>query len=75
MRLNDNSELISNVFIRHQSITLQVDKEELEEARWFPRQEAIQMLTHQHPKGLFCPPQQAIAHQLILAWVNISSNL
>lgn len=49
--------------------TIKLDKEELEDGQWFGREEVVQMLTHQHPRGLFVPPKQAIAHQLIKAWV------
>lgn len=44
-----------------------VDTGELEGARWFTREEALQMLAGKHP-DCFCPPQFAIAHQLIKAW-------
>ncbi|GFO21398.1 peroxisomal NADH pyrophosphatase nudt12 [Plakobranchus ocellatus] len=52
---------------------ISVDKEELEEAHWFPRAEVAQMLAGKHPDGLFLPPKQAIAHQLIKTWVAGSS--
>jgi len=53
---------------------LNVDKDELEDARWFPRAEAAQMLAGQHPNGLFVPPPTAIAHQLIKSWIASSSS-
>jgi len=53
---------------------LNVDKDELEDARWFPRAEAAQMLAGQHPNGLFVPPPTAIAHQLIKSWIATSSS-
>ncbi|MEP9379609.1 NAD(+) diphosphatase [Aquabacter sp. CN5-332] len=46
-----------------------VDKSELEDARWFTREEATLMLTRTHPQGLFTPPPIAIAHHLIRAFV------
>ncbi|XP_059174609.1 NAD-capped RNA hydrolase NUDT12-like isoform X3 [Physella acuta] len=56
--------------------TIKIDKEELEEVRWFSRSETSQMLANQHPDGLFLPPRQAIAHQLIRSWItSCSSNL
>jgi len=49
---------------------LTVDKTELEDARWFSRQETNEMLAKTHPAGLFCPPKLAIANLLIHAWAN-----
>ncbi|MGE0564378.1 MAG: NAD(+) diphosphatase [Pseudolabrys sp.] len=46
-----------------------VDREELEDARWFSRDEAIQMLMRRHPDGLTTPPTVAIAYHIIRAWV------
>ena len=54
---------------------LQIDKEELEDARWFSRQDVINMLNNRHPERFFIPPEQAIAHVLIRTWVNMTSNL
>src|SRR5262245_8713623 len=48
---------------------IKVDRSELEDARWFPREEAAAMLTRQHPDGLSTPPPFAIAHHIIRAWV------
>ena len=46
-----------------------VDREELEDARWFSRTEVESMLMRKHPQGLTTPPPVAIAHHLIRAWV------
>lgn len=46
-----------------------VDRDELEDARWFGRDEAATLLTRTHPAGLTAPPQVAIAHHIIRAWV------
>ncbi|HXX25928.1 MAG TPA: NAD(+) diphosphatase [Pseudolabrys sp.] len=46
-----------------------VDREELEDARWFEKDEVISMLRRQHPQGLTTPPPVAIAHHIIRAWV------
>jgi NAD+ diphosphatase len=43
------------------------DQTELEEVRWFTREEA-QLLIKGELEGLFAPPPLAIAHQLIKAW-------
>ena len=47
-----------------------VDRSELEDARWFSRDEARLMLTRQHPDGLAGPHPFAIAHHLVGRWVN-----
>jgi NAD+ diphosphatase len=46
-----------------------VDRTELEDARWFAREEVAMMLAGRHPDGLIVPPPMAIAHHLIRAWV------
>jgi NAD+ diphosphatase len=46
-----------------------VDRSELEDARWFSRDEATAMLLRRHPEGLTTPPTVAIAHHIIRAWV------
>lgn len=43
------------------------DQTELEEVRWFSKEEAAQLLKGEL-EGAFCPPSLAIAHQLIKAW-------
>jgi NAD+ diphosphatase len=48
---------------------IKVDYGELEDARWFAREEAAAMLARQHPKGLSTPPPFAIAYHIIRAWV------
>ena len=47
---------------------LVVDHNELEDARWFSREEVGLMFRKAHPQGLFCPPKLAIAHHLLAAW-------
>jgi NAD+ diphosphatase len=46
-----------------------VDREELEDARWFSREELAAMLMRQHPQGLTTPPPVAIAHHIIRDYV------
>ena len=43
------------------------DLTELDEVRWFTREETRALLTGDL-KGFFCPPAMAIAHQLIKSW-------
>jgi NAD+ diphosphatase len=46
-----------------------VDRSELEDARWFEREEVVAMLLRRHSGGLTTPPPVAIAHHIIRAWV------
>jgi NAD+ diphosphatase len=46
-----------------------VDRSELEDARWFPRDEVALMLVRRHPDRIFTPPPIAIAHHIVRAWV------
>ncbi|WOC15928.1 NAD(+) diphosphatase [Pseudochrobactrum sp. MP213Fo] len=50
------------------SDTLTLDHDELEDGRWFSREEAIAMLNHSHAQGLRTPPAGAIASTLIRHW-------
>jgi NAD+ diphosphatase len=44
------------------------DEAELEDCRWFGRDEVLDMLEKRHPDGLGVPPPGAIAHHLIRFW-------
>lgn len=48
---------------------IKIDANELEDARWFSRDETVAMLLRQHPDGLSLPPPVAIAHHIIRAWI------
>ena len=45
-----------------------IDATEIEDARWFDRDETRAMLARTHPEGLTCPPKLAIANLLVSAW-------
>jgi NAD+ diphosphatase len=53
-----------------QAITreVEIDRIELEDARWFSREEAAAMLAGRHPGGLSAPQKMAIAHHIVRAW-------
>jgi NAD+ diphosphatase len=51
------------------SETIVIDKDEIEEARWFDRAELKLMLARQHPQGLTTPPPLAIAHHIIRSFI------
>jgi NAD+ diphosphatase len=46
-----------------------VDEQELEDARWFHKDELRLMLDRTHPEGLTAATPMAIAHHLIRRWV------
>ena len=46
-----------------------VDRTELDDARWFDREEVALMLARQHPDGFTAPQPVAIAYHIIRAWV------
>ncbi|MDJ0930364.1 NAD(+) diphosphatase [Breoghania sp.] len=43
---------------------------ELEDCRWFPRDEVREILAGRHPEGLHVPPEISIAHWLIRTWAD-----
>jgi NAD+ diphosphatase len=51
-----------------------VDRTELEDARWFDRDEARLMITRKHPDGLAGPHPFAIAHHLLGRWLHEGEN-
>jgi NAD+ diphosphatase len=51
------------------SDTVVIDREELEDARWFDREELVLMLNRAHPHGLTTPPPVAIAHHIIRSYI------
>ena len=52
-----------------------VDRAELEEARWFHREEVATMLLRRHPEGFTTPPPVAIAHHIIRAWLEVGAGV
>jgi len=54
---------------------LKVDRSELEDARWFERDEVTAMMLRQHPDGLTATHPHAIAHHIIRAWLEADRNL
>jgi NAD+ diphosphatase len=64
------SSLMIGCTARALSEDIVVDRTELEDARWFTRDEARLMLTRQHPDGLAGPHPFAIAHHLVGRWVH-----
>jgi NAD+ diphosphatase len=48
---------------------IEIDRTELEDARWFSREEIAAMFDKQHPHMLFAPMKMAIAHHLLKFWL------
>lgn len=63
------SSLMIGCSARATSTDIIVDKSELEDARWFTRDEAVAMLNRTHPQGLTGPHPVAIAHHLLANWI------
>jgi NAD+ diphosphatase len=62
------SSLMIGCFARAAGAELTVDRDELEDARWFTREEAAAMIAGTHPDGLSSPKPFAIAYHLIKAF-------
>ncbi len=56
------------------SETIAIDRQELEDARWFHRDEIRLMLEKRHPDGLLAPNPIAIAHHLLRVFVEQASD-
>ena len=63
------SSLMIGCFAEAITDDIKVDASELEEARWFTRDE-IKLMLAGKLEGTYVPPALAIAHQLIKAWAN-----
>lgn len=57
------------------STDITVDKIEIEDARWFTREQVVEALIKGNQQSLVVPPRHAIAHQLIKHWIGMNSNL
>jgi NAD+ diphosphatase len=62
------SSLMIGCFAQALSRAFSVDHVELEDARWFSREEAMALLERRHPEGLTAPIPMAIAHHLLKRW-------
>jgi NAD+ diphosphatase len=57
-------------FAQASDTDIMIDTKELEDARWFSREEAAAMLAGTHESGLSAPKPFAIAHHLLRAYVD-----
>jgi NAD+ diphosphatase len=62
------SSLMIGCFARAETTQIQLDANELEDARWFRRDELDAMFSGTHPAGLLAPAPFAIAHHLLKAF-------
>jgi NAD+ diphosphatase len=46
-----------------------IDGDELEDARWFPKEEVTAIFEKRHPQGILSPNRMAIAHHLLKYWL------
>jgi NAD+ diphosphatase len=49
---------------------IRIDGQELEDARWFERDEVRAMFEKRHPEGLLAPNPMAIAHHILRFWLD-----
>ena len=60
--------LMIGCFAEAESRAMEIDRVELEDARWFSREETIALIERRHPDGLAAPTPMAIAHHLLRRW-------
>jgi NAD+ diphosphatase len=62
------SSLMIGLLMGAETTDITVDPHELEDARWFSRDEVVMMLEERHGEA-WCPPPMAVAHHILRAWV------
>ena len=62
------SSLMIGCLTRATSREIVVDRVELEDARWFTRDDVMAMFEKRHPEGLTAPMPMAIAHHILRVW-------
>ena len=63
------SSLMIGCLARATSREIHIDGQELEDARWFHRDEVRAMYEKRHPEGLAAPNRMAIAHHILKYWL------
>lgn len=64
------SSLMIGCFAETIDPALTIDRLELEDARWFSREDVVAMTFGTHPEGITSPISKAIAHHLIRLWLS-----
>jgi NAD+ diphosphatase len=62
--------LMIGCLARAKTRELRIDGQELEDARWFERDEVRAMFEKRHPEGLLAPNPMAIAHHILRFWLD-----
>ena len=62
------SSLMLGMIIECEEMTLEIDKNEINDASWITKAEAADLLRGEHDR-YWCPPPFAIAHQILKTWV------
>ncbi|XP_062985631.1 NAD-capped RNA hydrolase NUDT12 isoform X1 [Elgaria multicarinata webbii] len=57
------------------STEIKVDNIEIEDARWFSREQVVEILNKRNQGAFVGPPHQTIAHQLMKHWIGMNANL
>ena len=60
--------LMIGCFAEAEGRGLEVDRVELEDARWFSREDTVALIERRHPARLTTPTPMAIAHHLLKRW-------
>lgn len=61
------SSLMVGLILNATTDAITVDTTELDEARWFSREEARQIIAGTHP-DIYAPPEMAVAHHILKTW-------
>ena len=64
------SSLMIGCFAEAGSRDIVLDPTEIEDGRWFSRDEARLILAGEHPDGIGAPPKMAITHQLLRSFID-----
>lgn len=63
------SSLMIGLILEASTEEITIDTTELEEARWFTRDEANAILSGTHPE-VYAPPEMAVAHHILKTWAD-----
>lgn len=69
------SSLMIGCFTVAVTTEINVDQDEIEEAKWFTRQQVVDSLLGVSGAVFSVPPRQTISHQLLRHWTGLSSHL
>jgi len=63
------AQLMMGITLEAVNTDITLDPKELEEARWFSRDEVEAAIESREGASFLCPPRQTIAHQLLRHWL------